>query len=44
MKKGFTLVEVLVTTVIIGIFIIICVPTLNSMNNYFNKIRKEEIK
>ena len=38
MKKGFTLVEVLVTTVIIGIFIIICVPTLNRMNNYINNI------
>lgn len=44
MKKGFTLVEVLVTTVIIGIFIIICVPTLNRMNNYFNNINITQIK
>ena len=44
MKKGFTLVEVLVTTVIIGIFIIICVPTLNRMNSYFNNINITQIK
>ncbi len=44
MKKGFTLVEVLVTTVIIGIFIVICIPALNSMNNYFNNINVTQIK
>ncbi|MBP3504554.1 MAG: prepilin-type N-terminal cleavage/methylation domain-containing protein [Bacilli bacterium] len=44
MKNGFTLIEVLVTTVIIGIFIVICIPCLNSMNKYFNNINITQIK
>jgi len=43
MKKGFTLIEMLVTTIIFGLFIIICYPLLNNLTKNLNLINELQI-
>lgn len=43
MKHGFTLIEVIVTTVILGIFIIICIPSISNANKNFNNINSKQV-
>lgn len=43
MKKGFTLIEMLVTTIIFGLFIIICYPLFNNLSINLNLINDLQI-
>ena len=43
MKNGFTLIEVLVTTVIFGLFIIISYPIFNNLTVNFNLVNELQI-
>lgn len=36
MKKGFTIIEVLITTILLGLFIIFCFPFINKISGYLN--------
>ena len=43
MKKGITLIEILVVTVIFAILMLICVPTFNNQFNKYNKLNNIQI-
>ena len=43
MKNGFTLIEMLVTTVIFGLFMIISYPIFNNLTDNFNLINEVQI-
>ena len=43
MKNGFTLIEMLVSTVIFGLFIIISYPIFNNLTSNFNLINQSQI-
>ena len=44
MKKGFTLIEVLVTIVLFGLFMLFCFPYLNKVSSNLNDINMKQIK
>ncbi|MBR6517488.1 MAG: type II secretion system protein [Bacilli bacterium] len=43
MKKGITLIEILVVTVIFAILMLICVPTFNNQFNKYNRLNNIQI-
>ena len=43
MKKGITLIEILVVTVIFAILMLICVPTFNDQFNKYNRLNNIQI-
>lgn len=43
MKKGYTLIEVLITTVLIGMFLLCSFPIFNGINNKFNELTQEQL-
>ena len=43
MKKGITLIEILVVTVIFAILMLICVPTFNNKFNKYNRLNNIQI-
>lgn len=43
MKKGFTLIEVLITTLLLGIFMIAVFPVINRVSNIFYIINEQQL-
>lgn len=43
MKKGFTLIEVLVTTLLLGLFIFFCYPVINKTTSHLNTLYNNQI-
>lgn len=43
MKRGFTLIEVLITTLLLGVFMIVVFPVINRVSNMFYIINEQQL-
>ena len=43
MKKGFTLIEVLITTCLIGLFFLVCYPIVNKVTSSLNDLNRSQL-